>query len=74
MIGEGLTGLSWGKGVSNQQRLSVEAIFRPISEVLELPEEQLDGFLALTSSGPAYVALISEALADGAVAAGLSRD
>ena len=43
-------------------------------EVLELPEAQLDAFLALTSSGPAYIALIAEALADGAVAAGLSRD
>ena len=45
-----------------------------MSEVLELPESRLDAFLALTSSGPAYVALIAEALADGAVAAGLPRD
>ena len=38
-----------------------------------MPEVQLDAFLALTSSGPAYLALIAEALADGAVAAGLPR-
>ncbi len=73
LVGSGLTGLAWGKDVSSKQKLSVEAIFKPISEVLELPENQLDAFLALTSSGPAYVALISEALADGAVAAGLPR-
>ena len=30
--------------------------------------------LALTSSGPAFVAVVAEAMADGAVAAGLSRD
>ena len=46
-------------------------MFEPVSEVLELPESQLDAFLALTSSGPAYVALMAEAMADGAVAAGL---
>lgn len=73
IVRSGLTGLSWGAGVTTDQRLSVEAIFKPISEVLELPEKQLDAFLALTSSGPAYVAVIAEALADGAVAAGLPR-
>ncbi len=73
LVAAGLTGLSFGKDVSLNQKSSVEAIFNPISEVIELPEEQLDAFLALTSSGPAYVALITEALSDGAVAAGLPR-
>ncbi len=73
IVGAGLTGLTWGDGVSEEQRTVVERMFDPISEVFELPEEQLDAFLALTSSGPAYVDLILEALADGAVAAGLPR-
>tara|TARA_Y100001968_G_C19253755_1_gene665721 strand:+ start:196 stop:984 length:789 start_codon:yes stop_codon:yes gene_type:complete len=73
IVRAGLTGLSWGDGVTTDQRSSVKKIFDPISEVLELPEKQLDAFLALTSSGPAYLAVIAEALADGAVAAGLSR-
>ncbi len=73
LVGAGITGLSWGDGVTTDQQLSVENLFRPISEVLKLPEDQLDAFLALTSSGPAYIALIAEALADGAVAAGLPR-
>ncbi len=73
-VGAGLTGISWGKGVTTKERLLTKELFSPVSEVLELPESQLDAFLALTSSGPAYIALISEALADGAVAAGLPRD
>ncbi len=73
IVRAGLTGLAWGDDVSEEQRASVARIFDPISEVFELPEEQLDAFLALTSSGPAYVDLILEALADGAVAAGLPR-
>ncbi len=73
IVRAGLTGLSWGDDVDEEERLLVKAIFKPISDVLELEEDKLDAFLALTSSGPAYVALIAEALADGAVAAGLPR-
>lgn len=73
LVSDGLTGLAWSKDVSNPQRLAVKEIFQPISKVFELPEEQLDSFLALTSSGPAYIALIAEGLADGAVASGLPR-
>ena len=49
------------------------SLFAQVGEVVELPQAQLDAFLALTSSGPAFVALVAEALADGAVAAGLPR-
>ncbi len=74
LVGEGLTGLTWGENITSDQKIVVRKIFEPISEVFELPEEQLDSFLALTSSGPAYIALVVEAMADGAVAAGLPRN
>ena len=74
LVGEGLCGLAWGEGITAQQREWVKEAFDPVSEVLELPEYRLDAFLALTSSGPAYVALVVEAMADGAVAAGLPRE
>lgn len=73
LVRAGLTGLAWGDGVDSFQRERVQRLFALVGEVMELPEGQLDAFLALTSSGPAYVALIAEALADGAVAAGLPR-
>jgi pyrroline-5-carboxylate reductase len=73
LVGAGLTGLAWGEGVSAAQRAWVLQLFARVGEVLELPETQLDAFLALTSSGPAFVALVAEAMADGAVAAGLPR-
>ncbi len=74
LVGEGLTALAWGEAISSEQRLKVRGLFAGVSEVLELPEAKLDAFLALTSSGPAFVALMAEAMADGAVAAGLPRD
>jgi len=74
LVGEGLTGLSWGDDITLDQKIAVRKIFEPISEIFELPERQLDSFLALTSSGPAYIALVVEAMADGAVASGLPRN
>jgi pyrroline-5-carboxylate reductase len=73
LVGAGLCGLAWGEGVSEAQRRWVQQLFAQVAEVVELSEPQLDAFLALTSSGPAFVALVSEAMADGAVAAGLPR-
>jgi len=73
LVGEGLTGLAWEDEITVDQKIAVRKIFEPISEIFELEEQKLDSFLALTSSGPAYVALVAEAMADGAVAAGLPR-
>ncbi|MCT0225972.1 pyrroline-5-carboxylate reductase [Synechococcus sp. CS-1328] len=80
LVRQGLTGLAWGGGsgastpqATPQQRQLVQDLFERVGDVMELPESQLDAFLALTSSGPAFVALIAEAMADGAVAAGLPR-
>lgn len=69
----GLTALAWGQEPPPIQRTWLEQLFSRVGGVWFLPEPQLDGFLALTSSGPAFVALVAEGLADGAVAAGLPR-
>ena len=73
LVGQGLTGLAWENDITLDQKKVVRKIFEPISEIHELEEPKLDSFLALTSSGPAYLALVLEAMADGAVAAGLPR-
>lgn len=73
LVRQGLTGLAWGEGIDACRRERVRQLFALVGAVHELPESQLDAFLALTSSGPAFVALVAEAMADGAVAAGLPR-
>jgi pyrroline-5-carboxylate reductase len=73
LVRQGLTALACAAAVSAEQTAWVVELFRRVGEVHPLPEGQLDAFLALTSSGPAFAALISEALADGGVAAGLPR-
>ena len=74
LVGKGLTGLAWEDNITFDQKKVVRKVFEPISEIFELEEQKLDSFLALTSSGPAYIALVVEAMADGAVAAGLQRN
>jgi pyrroline-5-carboxylate reductase len=73
LVRRGLVGLAAAAPVSAAQLQRVHSLFGLVGEVWDLPETQLDAFLALTSSGPAFAALVAEALADGSVAAGLPR-
>ena len=48
-------------------------MFNQIGRVVQLPASNLDASTALCGSGPAFMALVLEAIADGAVAMGLPR-
>jgi pyrroline-5-carboxylate reductase len=50
------------------------ALLGCIGLVREIPEQQIDAVTALAGSGPAYIYVAIEALADGAVKMGLPRD
>jgi len=57
-----------------EAREFAEAIFSNIGETLWLDgENEIDIATAIAGSGPAYLALVAEALADGGVKAGLKR-
>ncbi|WP_424100347.1 pyrroline-5-carboxylate reductase [Moorena producens] len=72
-VGAGITALAAGKWVSPDQMEQAKTIFRAVGEVVEIPEHLMDAVTGLSGSGPAYVAILIEALADGGVAAGLPR-
>lgn len=74
-VGMGSTGLYFGRGVTEEQKRFVRDIFSSFGSVAEFPrEELLDVVTALSGSGPAYAFLFIEALADGAVRAGMARE
>ncbi|OCK76503.1 pyrroline-5-carboxylate reductase [Lepidopterella palustris CBS 459.81] len=56
-----------------QQSALVTWIFNSIGRTVQLPPSAMDASTALCGSGPAFVALVLEAIADGAVAMGLPR-
>ena len=72
-IGKGLTGISWGNEITVDQKKFIKRLFENSSKIYEFPEYLLDIFLALTSSGPAIIALIIEALSDGGLSGGLQK-
>lgn len=51
----------------------VHDLFAPLGTVRTLPESSIDAVTALSGSGPAYVFLLAEALAEAGVLNGLSR-
>ena len=51
-----------------------KSIFENVGQAIELDEVHLDAVTAVSGSGPAYIFLMMEALADGAVRVGLPRD
>ena len=73
IIGKGLTGISWGDEITEDQKKLIRRLFENSSKIYEFPEDLLDIFLALTSSGPAIIALIVEALSDGGLSGGLQK-
>ncbi len=72
-VGKGLTGISWSQDLTTDQRQFTKKLFENTSKIYEFPENYLDIFLAITSSGPAIIALIIEALSDGGLSGGLQK-
>jgi pyrroline-5-carboxylate reductase len=72
-VGAGMTAIAAGSLATPAQIQQAKTIFSAVGEVVEVPEYLLDGVTGLSGSGPAYVAIMVEALSDGGVAAGLPR-
>ncbi len=72
-VGNGLTGIAWGGDLNQDQKEFTKKLFENTSRIYEFTEDYLDIFLALTSSGPAIIALIIEALSDGGLSGGLPK-
>lgn len=74
LVGEGAAGFACSANVSATDRERTESLLGAVGSTHLLPEPLLDAVTGLSGSGPAFVFLMIEALADGGVRAGLPRD
>jgi pyrroline-5-carboxylate reductase len=72
-VGAGITAICLGAYTHASHYKKAQELFAAVGEVVEIPENLIDAVTGLSGSGPAYVALMVEALADGGVVAGLPR-
>jgi pyrroline-5-carboxylate reductase len=72
-VGAGITAIAPGLQVTAAQLQFARKIFAAVGQVVEVPESLMDAVTGLSGSGPAYIALVVEALSDGGVAVGLPR-
>jgi pyrroline-5-carboxylate reductase len=70
----GATAIAGGPHATEDDLVLARALFEPVGRVVTLDESQLDAVTGLSGSGPAYVMVMIEALADGGVKVGLHRD
>lgn len=73
IVGAGMTAIALGQQVQSHHLSQARQVLEAIGDVVEVPEYLMDAVTGLSGSGPGYVALVIEALADGGVAAGLPR-
>lgn len=74
LVGKGVCAISPGTHATDEHTQTVSAVLESVGTVIVVPEAQMDAVTGLSGSGPAYICLVVEALADGAVAEGLPRD
>ncbi|MEA4870502.1 MAG: pyrroline-5-carboxylate reductase [Christensenella sp.] len=73
MIGQGMIVFESGDSLTEIEREFAKALFGSVGDVISLEPKLMDAVTAVSGSGPAYVYLFIEALADGGVKAGLPR-
>lgn len=74
LIGAGAAAISAGSAAGEEDLAWAEAVLGAVGVVVRVPERQLDAVTGLSGSGPAYVFLVAEALAEAGVLNGLPRE
>lgn len=72
-VGAGVSAMAAGSHVQASHVEQARQLLTSIGTVVEVPETLMDAVTGLSGSGPAYVAVMVEALTDGGVAMGLPR-
>lgn len=63
LVGEGVTAVCRGKGLSDEEYNAVKQLICAFSEVYEMEEDKMDAVISVSGSSPAYVYMMIDAMA-----------
>ncbi len=73
-VHEGMAGICAGAHAGDAQLALAEEVLMHLGRVVRVPENAMDAITAVSGSGPAYFALLAEAMIEAGILLGLSRE
>jgi pyrroline-5-carboxylate reductase len=73
-VHEGMAGIAAGAHAGDEQLALAEDVLTHLGRVVRVPESAMDAVTAISGSGPAYFALLAEAMIEAGLLLGLSRE
>lgn len=73
LVGEGASAYCGTDATTESDLEGIHTILEAVGMAVRVDEKQMDAVTGLSGSGPAYICMVIEALADGGVQAGLAR-
>jgi pyrroline-5-carboxylate reductase len=74
VVHEGMAGIAAGAHAGDEQLALAEDVLLHLGRVVRVPEDAMDAVTAVSGSGPAYFALLAEAMIEAGILLGLSRE
>lgn len=73
MVGKGMSALCVNTNFTDKEKTFSQSLFESVGKSVWLEEKQISAIIGVSGSGPAYVYMMIEAMADGGVEVGLPR-
>ncbi len=73
-VHEGIAGMCAGRHAAREHLDRAGTVLRAVGDVVEVPEDAMDAITAVSGSGPAYYALLAEAMIEAGILLSLSRE
>ena len=74
LLNKGMTGIAPGKNASGEHLTLAKFIFDSVGRSVVVDEKHMDAITGLSASGPAFIYIVIESLAEAGVKVGLPRD
>src|SRR5262249_50040059 len=73
-VHDGIAGMCAGRNAEREHMERAGTVLRAVGDVVEVGEPAMDAITAVSGSGPAYYALLAEAMIEAGLLLGLSRE